>query len=266
MLKSLISLLVIISLSLGCLGKEKLLVPVKSDNKTIVNKEDQKIKEKIKELIEIAKTNDKSKFASLMKFPIELSEFIPAINNKKDFIENFDYIFDSSLINLIANSSLDDWESIGWRGYALGNGKIYIDEDGITTINHKTSKLKGIIKKKLNSIKNNLPPALRNYKTIECRFATKTYLIQVNEMHDGTYQYIAWLNNAPSGKPSVVINNGEYITEGSGGNYCLKFKNNGLEYTILVTMTGTELTPPYRLIISKNSKEKLNEKGNNIKL
>jgi len=31
-------------------------------------------------------------------------------------------------------------------------------------------------------------------------------------------------------------------------------------------MTGTELTPPYRLIISKDSKEKLNEKGNNIKL
>ena len=89
----------------------------------------------VQPFIDAFKTNDKGYVAEVFERG--------GITTKTDFIERFDEYFDESLSDKIANSTLDDWSMMGWRGIMFDSGLIWMEEDGsIRSINYETAKAK----------------------------------------------------------------------------------------------------------------------------
>lgn len=52
------------------------------------------------------------------------------IESPEEFIRHFDRIVPDTMPTLLQNSSLSDWNRMGYRGVMYGNGSIWLDEDG----------------------------------------------------------------------------------------------------------------------------------------
>ena len=105
----------------------------------------------IRKVINTIKGGSEKKIASLVKYPLAMSYPVPDINNEEEFIERFDEVFDEAILEKIASSSIDDWNTVGWRGIMFDLGMVWLDYDGfIKGINYETSIAKKI-QKDLNS-------------------------------------------------------------------------------------------------------------------
>lgn len=62
-----------------------------------------------------------------------------------------------------------------------------------------------------------------------------------------------------SEKPDLVITNGKWISDGSGGNSHFEFKKGVYLYECFIIVLGTSDSPPAQLTISQNGKEILNQ-------
>ena len=79
-------------------------------------------------------------------------------------------------------------------------------------------------------------------------------------MSDGSYRYASWtLKNQMTEKPDLIIQNGIYIPEGSGGNHTYEFKNGNYTYDCSIIILGEEDSPPARLIVYNGEKEVLTQ-------
>lgn len=68
-----------------------------------------------------------------------------------------------------------------------------------------------------------------------------------------------------SDKPDLIIEKGEYIPEGSGGNGRYEFKNGEYTYDCSMIVMGTDDSPPAILTIYKDHKEILSQNATVIK-
>ena len=62
-----------------------------------------------------------------------------------------------------------------------------------------------------------------------------------------------------SKKPDLIITNGKWISDGSGGNSHYEFKKDAYLYECYIIVIGTDDSPPAYLSISQNGKEILNQ-------
>ena len=66
-------------------------------------------------------------------------------------------------------------------------------------------------------------------------------------MDDGSLRYVSWsIDKSMKTKPDLVLNNGEWIQDGSGGNHYYKFKNGEFTYECwVVVMSEANAAPGY---------------------
>ncbi|HEX6181614.1 MAG TPA: hypothetical protein VFZ47_10240, partial [Chitinophagaceae bacterium] len=70
------------------------------------------------------------------------------------------------------------------------------------------------------------------------------------------------IENKMSGKPDLIIINGESIAEGSGGNHRYEFMNGDYKYECsIVVMAEDDDSPPAYFRIYKDGKEILSQKA-----
>ena len=113
----------------------------------------------VQPFIDAFKTNDKGYVAEVFERG--------GITTKTDFIERFDEYFDESLSDKIANSTLDDWSMMGWRGIMFDSGLIWMEEDGsIRSINYETAKAKQLRLKAIQKDKDSLHPTMQSFVQI----------------------------------------------------------------------------------------------------
>jgi hypothetical protein len=66
-----------------------------------------------------------------IRYPLGRGNSIPPVNNRQEFLERYDEIFDGALREKILQSNpSEDWRSMGWRGIMLYDGDVWIDYDG----------------------------------------------------------------------------------------------------------------------------------------
>src|SRR5690606_26241192 len=82
--------------------------------------EDYKI-DTIKNVIALFKEKNIDKISSIISFPLYRQYPIPPIKDKEDFAQRFSEVFDQVLIDKIANSKIEQWSEVGWRGIVLDN-------------------------------------------------------------------------------------------------------------------------------------------------
>jgi hypothetical protein len=217
----------------------------------------------VSDFIELVKGRKEKEIGKLITFPFDRMYPLPTVKNISEFLRRYDEIFDSSLTSEIVNSKLSDWSEVGWRGIMLLNGDLWLDYDGrIIAVINLSSVEKQKRKALIQQDKARLYPSIQNF--IEPIFLLETlkYRIRIDDLGNNNYRYISWpLTGKMGTKPALVIENGEIIAEGSGGNHSYKFKQGDYVYECSIIVIGTEDDPPARLTVSKGDKVILSEKA-----
>ena len=216
----------------------------------------------VKSFIANIKSNNKEGVAAFIRFPLGREYPIPAVKNKADFIKRYDQIFDATLKKEIINSNpAKDWAEMGWRGIMLGQGDIWMDTTGkIITINYQSQAEKDLKNKLIAGEKGKLHSSIATFKAPVYVLETSKFRIRIDDLGNDNYRYASWSIKKPmSQKPDLIITNGKWISDGSGGNSHYEFKKDAYLYECYIIVIGTDDSPPAQLTISQNGKEILNQ-------
>ena len=220
-------------------------------------------KASISNFIEAIKSKDLVKLMPHISFPIKREFPLPDIKNEVEFIYRYNELFDDSITKVIANSNVDkDWSKVGWRGFMLHNGDVWIQE-----VDYKLSGLnlqsKAEREKRMAIIKHDkatIYPAIKDYESPVMVIQTGKRYVRIDEMKDEVYRASVWPANAStSAKPELILLDGTLEYMGSGGNHQYEFKSGEFVYKCQINVVGTEETPPANLIVEKNGAEMMFE-------
>ncbi|GIZ15855.1 hypothetical protein [Capnocytophaga catalasegens] len=220
--------------------------------------------ENINQLIKLFNEIDIDKISEKIQYPLQRKTPIPNIKNQTEFKQQFDEIFDPTLIKQIANSKIEQWSEVGWRGIMLDNGLIWLDGDGenIIAINYETEKEIQLRKRLINKQKLALYPSLRNFKNPMYRIQTEKYLIRIDELSNGKYRYTSWKTNQnEASKPDIILNKGTIEYDGSGGNHSFTFLNGIYTYIVSIHLIHSGNAPDSTLEVMKGTKNILSQSG-----
>lgn len=218
----------------------------------------------IKSFIECVKSRDIDRLSSIVTYPLKRETPLISINDKEEFKKRFSQVFDGRLISLIEGSKIKtDWSEMGLRGLMFHNGEVWLDENGkIIAINYQSEYEKNKIKDLNRTEKTKLHESIKIFKKHICVLETPHYKIRIDEIDDNKFRYTSWPSETSmSTKPKVIINNGEYVSDGSGGNHSYIFKKDNYVYECSIMVLGTEDSAPARLTIYNGKKVELNEKA-----
>ena len=225
--------------------------------------EDYKI-DSIKNVIALFKTGNIGKISSKIDFPLYREYPIPSIKTKEEFRDRFNEVFDNTLIDKIANSKIEQWSEVGWRGIMLDNGDLWMaNSDGvITTINYQSDFEKKLRQNLILKDKQNLYVSLKNFESPTYKIETNKYRIRIDELTNSKYRYASWKKGEKeTTKPNIILDNGELEFEGSGGNHVITFVNGKYIYKVYRNIIGEENSPDITLEIEKDGQTILTESG-----
>lgn len=211
----------------------------------------------IKSFIANVKSNNKEGVAAFISFPLGRDYPIPNVKNKADFVKRYDQIFDATLKNeIIKSNPAKDWSEVGWRGIMLNQGTLWIDTDGkIISINYQSQAEKNLSNKLIAAEKAKLHPSIAKFKAPEYILETSKFRIRIDDLGNNNYRYASWsVKQKMSEKPDLVITNGKWIPDGSGGNSYFDFKKGDYLYRCYIIVLGTNDSPPATLTIYQNNK------------
>jgi hypothetical protein len=225
--------------------------------------EDFKI-DSIKRIIALFKARDINKIASKIEYPLSREYPIPSIKNKQDFLKRFKEVFDDTLINRIANSKIEQWSEVGWRGIMLDDGIIWMANSNgvITAINYQSDFEKKLLQDLVTAEKQSLHESLKTFESAIYQIKTKNFLIRIDQLSDGNYRYASWkMNQKQSEKPSIILDNGQRTPDGSGGNHFITFTNKNFTYSVYIGMVREEGSSGVSLLVEKDGQKILSEAG-----
>ena len=212
--------------------------------------------------IDCIKNNKITELSERVSYPLRRECPIPEIKNKLEFQKRYKEVFDDSLTKMIVNSKpSNDWSEMGWHGIMFLNGEIWLDPDGrLSAVNYQSHFEFKEEEDLSNAEKRTLHESIREFKRPLYILETAKLKIRIDEVAEGKYRYAAWSRNSEmSEKPDIVINNGVYIPEGTGGNHSYEFKNGEYIYNCLIIVLGEDDSPPALLTVRKGEKEILSQ-------
>lgn len=211
----------------------------------------------IKTFISNVKNDKKEAVASMISYPFKREYPIPEIKNKADFVKRYSEIFDATLKNeIIKSDPAKDWSEMGWRGIMLNRGTIWIDTDGrLISINYQSEFEKDLKDKIIAKDKTKLHASIAKFKGPECVLETSKFRIRIDDLGNGNYRYASWpLKKKMSEEPDLVISNGKWFQEGTGGNHRFEFKKGQYIYECYISSLREKDAAPASLRIYQNKK------------
>lgn len=208
--------------------------------------------------IDCVKNNKKEAVAAVVKYPFKRDYPIPPINNKAEFVKRYDEVFDTALkTKIIKSNPATDWSQVGWRGIMLDRGDIWIDENGrLISITHQSKFEEDLKKKLISKDKKTLHPSLAVFKEPNYILLTSKFKIRIDDLGNDKYRYASWSpKQKMSEKPDLVITNGKFFADGTGGNHYYDFKKGNYLYRCYIIVLGQSDSPDATLEVSQNGKE-----------
>ncbi len=218
----------------------------------------------VKTFVDCIKSNNTNKLKTLIAYPLRREYPLSDIKDENEFTRRYNEIFDDSLKELIITSDIEKgWSSVGWRGIMLNNGIIWLDYNGrLIAINYQSKFEREQRIKLIENEKKSINKSIRDFAEPILIIETEKFKIRIDKLYNGKYRYASWsVNSKMIEKPDLIIKNGIWIPEGSGGNHRYEFTNDNYKYICVINVIGTIDTPPAELVIYKNDKEILNESG-----
>lgn len=236
-----------------------LTLPFLSAFSQVQNTDNQKV---ITDFINSVRQHNKEELSGKIIYPLKRTYPLPPIKNKQEFLNRYNEVFDDSLFNMIVTSKPDkDWTKMGWRGLMLRNGQLWLDENGrLIAVNYQSATESKKRVARIDKQRSYIHPSLQGFERPVCFLKTQKFKIRIDDMGNGNYRYASWpLQSKQSDKPDLIIENGEFIHEGTGGNHRYKFKNDGYVYSCDVNVLRKKDMPPATLTIYKGDKAVLSQ-------
>lgn len=218
--------------------------------------------EVVRTFVECVKNNNTDKLQNLIAYPLNREYPLAVIKNQQEFKKRYNEVFDDSLKRIITSSDIKkDWSAVGWRGIMLHSGVLWLDHDGrLITVNYLSALEQTVRAKLIADDRSKIHESIRDYKEPLLIIETRKFRIRIDKLNGGKYRYASWsVKSAMSEKPDLILQNGSWIPEGSGGNHRYEFINYDYKYECYVNVLGGNDTAPAGLIVSKKGKEILNE-------
>lgn len=218
----------------------------------------------INNVIELFKQKDVEKISNIIGYPLERQYPIPSIKDKTEFVKRFNEVFDETLIDNIANSKIEQWSEVGWRGIMLDDGVVWMENsDGIlTAVNYQSDLEKKLMNDLIAKEKENLHISLRTFENPKFKIKTKTSLVRIDELTNYKYRFASWkIGEDESSKPDLIIENGELKFEGSGGNHLITFIEGNYTYKVYRNIMGEGNPPDITIEIEKDGETISTEDG-----
>ena len=155
-------------------------------------------KQHIQNFINLIKENNPEKIAQYVDYPLKRFNPSPDINNEAEFIEKYDMLFDDNLKEMIIKSDIEkDWKRVGWRGYMLYDGIIWLAPDNykLQAINYISDKEEEYQQRMLEESKKTLHSSIKEFAYPILSFRTDNFIIRVDEMGRENYRYVSWNKN-----------------------------------------------------------------------
>lgn len=159
----------------------------------------------------------------------------------------FAEVFDDELLKLIAESDFaKDWEQVGWRGYMLDHGTVWVDYDGkVWRINHASAAEQTARERLIEEDRAALHSSLRTFEEPLLKWETAHWRLRVDDLGGPgpgkDYRLAIWAReNDFKTAPQRVVDGGTLVFEGSGGNHFYRFEADGLVYQCDVEVLGGE--------------------------
>ncbi len=218
----------------------------------------------IQKLIGYFQQRDIERIADHVRFPLKREYPIPDIQNRQEFIQRFSEVFDERLIRRIADSGINQWSEVGWRGIMLDDGVLWMaNSDGvITAVNYQSDFEKKEIQKLIAQEKNGLHASLKNFEKPVYRIQTPNYLIRIDELAGEKFRYASWkAGEIEASEPDLLMNNGVLAFSGSGGNHVITFENGKFVYSIYRNHLREDGASEVLLVVEESGREILREEG-----
>lgn len=216
----------------------------------------------VKKFIENVKNDNKEAIGDLVVYPLKREYPISDITNKTEFIKRYPEIFDGTLKNEILKSTpTKGWTDMGLRGIMLNHGSIWLDIEGrLTAVNYQSKAETELRNKLIASQKKMLDPSIAFFQTPICILETAEFKIRIDNLGNNNYRYASWsIKKEMTQKPDLVINGGELVVEGIGGNHQYEFKKDNLTYECAIIVLGEKNSPPAKLTIYQGKKVVLSQ-------
>ena len=227
-------------------------------------------KKEIQQLIGSFKANDIKSISQKIIYPLDRDKPLPAIKDASEMQKRFDQVFDSSLKKSIANSSIKDWDRVGWRGIMFASGDIWLrsKEDApdehlkISVVNYSGPAEQKLRQQALVQSKKALHPSIQEFSEPQLLFKTPTYLIRIDQLKNEEMRYVAWKGHQnQSKKPDLILRKGKLRVEGTANNEVYTFKSGPYTYEVSYDRIGGESDAPLHLKVMKNGQDILSQEG-----
>ena len=152
---------------------------------------------------------------------------------------------------------------MGSRGLMFQNGEIWLDEDGkIIAINYQSEYEKNRIKELYQTEKTKLHESIKIFTKHICVLETPQFKIRIDKIGNNKFRYASWPSETSMSKqPNLIIDNGEFVPDGSGGNHKYVFKKDNYIYECYLIELGSNDSAPAILSIYNGKKVVLEEKA-----
>ncbi|OXA72338.1 hypothetical protein B0A67_07290 [Flavobacterium aquidurense] len=211
----------------------------------------------VKKFIENIKSDNKEAIGDWVVYPLKREYPIPDVTEKADFIKRYSEIFDATLKNeIIKSTPSKGWTEMGLRGVMLNHGSIWLDIEGrLTAVNYQSKAETELRNKIISSQKKALDPSIAFFQTPICILETSKFKIRIDNLGKNNYRFASWsIEKEMTEKPDLVLNGGELVVEGIGGNHQYEFKKDNYTYECAIIVLGEKNSPPARLTIYEGGK------------
>ncbi|GEC72710.1 hypothetical protein SAMN05443543_10743 [Flavobacterium flevense] len=217
----------------------------------------------INNIITFFKEKNIDSISSIINLPLHREYPIPSIKNKEEFKQRFNEVFDKTIIDKIANSKIEQWSEVGWRGIMLDAGLVWINDEGkIFAVTYQSIFEKQLRKDLILKERDVLHKSLKIFESPTYKIKSKNYLIRIDKLSDYKYRYSSWkIGEQESTKPDIILKNGKWESEGSGGNHIISFSNGKYIYKVYRNIIGKDNDPDFTIEVEKNGKIILTEDG-----
>ncbi|MDR2223058.1 MAG: hypothetical protein LBE34_09995 [Flavobacteriaceae bacterium] len=210
----------------------------------------------VNQVIELFKAKDKEGIAAKIYYPLKREYPIPDVKNKEEFVQRFNEIFDTAFAEEIANSSMADWSTVGWRGTMFKEGDLWINDEGYIYIVNRQSKAetkgrKGFVKEDKKSVNK----SLKKFKQAIAIAEVDPFLIRIDEMENEQYRLVFWnKGQSMKEKPLRIVEGGKMTIEGTMRIRTLFFEEG--DKAIEIALDYVEASEPNEILYSEGIKGK----------
>ena len=220
----------------------------------------------VQQTLDAFKTYDKINVAARISYPFARQNSLPPITQPVEMVQKFDEVFDLSLYERIAQSSVNDWHAMGSHGVMFENGLVWLTDDGLVrSVNYQPETARVLSENLVQQQNQNMHSSLVVHQESVLDWRTKNYHVRVDKLYDGKLRYAAWQNGKSiNTKPDLVLTGGQVVEDGTGGNTYYIFKNGSYSYVCRVVNLGNSSSSNGVLEVYKSTQMILSENATNI--